>query len=129
VTLDTKEFLRTVRFTSAQLQGKGVIIIDAVAIGSPAESKGIKPGQRLVAVSDPVQGSGVMWSIEENSSIRFLVDAIRLSRSPTTVIIVEDPDPTKPAPTVTRPSTQQHPQTESDRVISNVNRRIAAREE
>uniref|UniRef100_A0A7S3YZT0 Uncharacterized protein n=2 Tax=Lotharella globosa TaxID=91324 RepID=A0A7S3YZT0_9EUKA len=70
-----------------------------------------------------------MWSIEENSSIRFLVDAIRLSRSPTTVIIVEDPDPTKPAPTVTRPSTQQHPQTESDRVISNVNRRIAAREE
>mmetsp|Transcript_41945 Transcript_41945/g.67470 ORF Transcript_41945/g.67470 Transcript_41945/m.67470 type:complete len:253 (+) Transcript_41945:149-907(+) len=98
IAIDTQTLRKSVRFQPANLQGKNIILIDAVRIGSSAEALGLKPGQRLLAISDPIQGPDVVWDIQDNTSLRFVMDAIRVTTSRTTVIAVQDPDPTQPAP-------------------------------
>eukprot|EP00466_Bigelowiella_natans_P013601 jgi/Bigna1/90120/estExt_fgenesh1_pg.C_630001 len=85
IAIDTQTLRKSVRFQPANLQ----------VVQKPL---GLKPGQRLLAISDPIQGPDVVWDIQDNTSLRFVMDAIRVTTSRTTVIAVQDPDPTQPAP-------------------------------
>jgi len=154
ITLDSKVILSSLRFQRAMLQGKPIIIIDAVRMGSVAEAMGIKPGQILVAISDPIQGLETLWPVEEKTSLRFLMDAVRVSTGGKIKIVLEDPDPTKPAPKLESGASNTTPVSlgggsyigveeaggtlsgkdsinsrQTQRVATNVQRRIQARDE
>eukprot|EP00465_Bigelowiella_longifila_P013839 CAMPEP_0185259332 /NCGR_PEP_ID=MMETSP1359-20130426/8123_1 /TAXON_ID=552665 /ORGANISM="Bigelowiella longifila, Strain CCMP242" /LENGTH=224 /DNA_ID=CAMNT_0027845197 /DNA_START=228 /DNA_END=902 /DNA_ORIENTATION=+ len=130
IAIDTQTLRKSVRFQPAKLQGESIILIDAVRIGSSAETLGLKPGQRLVAISDPIQGPDVVWDIQDNTSLRFVMDAIRVTTSRTTVIAVQDPDPTQPAPRPLREGGYDADRSfQPSQVDSNVRKRIQARED
>jgi len=56
------------------------IYVSGVAFDSEAEQKGIKPGMRLVAITDPVDKSE-MWQIPKNVTFVRAMDAIRSTRA------------------------------------------------
>ena len=56
------------------------IFVSGVAFDSEAERKGIKPGMRLVAITDPVD-KAEMWQIPKNVTFVRAMDAIRSTRA------------------------------------------------
>ena len=56
------------------------IFVAGVAFDSEAERKGIKPGMRLVAITDPVD-KAEMWQIPKNVTFVRAMDAIRSTRA------------------------------------------------
>ncbi|GLC45288.1 hypothetical protein PLESTB_000716300 [Pleodorina starrii] len=80
VTLKGLEALQTVRLGLVP-QGKGqAIVVTEVAEGSRAEELGVRRGQKLNALSDPMR-YGTMWSLLERPSLRFVVDTFKMRRS------------------------------------------------
>ena len=59
-------------------QGRGAaIVVAAVEPGSAAAAAGVKPGQQLLAVSDPIR-RGEFWQINGQSSLRYVRQAIAM---------------------------------------------------
>ena len=82
-----------------------------VAIGSAAEAAGVTPGQRLVALSDPVN-DGELWFIDGSERLQFVMDAIRSTRAYDMKIIFEsEVSITKAAVDAARPSPPPEKQT------------------
>ena len=80
-----------------------VIFVTGVAIGSAAEDAGVTPGQRLVAVSDPVN-DGELWFIDGSERLAYVTDAIRSTRAyECTVIVESEVSVTKDAVDAVRP--------------------------
>lgn len=77
---------------AATAVGRGkAIMISRVAPGSEAEQAGVRPGQRLLAVSDPVRRDEV-WPLGDRSSLRYVRDALRMRRCDTvTLELAVDP--------------------------------------
>ncbi|KXZ54914.1 hypothetical protein GPECTOR_4g986 [Gonium pectorale] len=80
ITLRGQEALQTMRFGLVP-QGKGqAVVVTGVAEGSRAEELGVRRGQKLNALSDPMR-YGTMWSLEDRPSLRFVVDTFKMRRS------------------------------------------------
>jgi hypothetical protein len=80
VTLRTAEARATLRFDESRSPAapRAVrIIVSAVAPGSEAAEAGVRAGDRLLALSDPVRASA-MWDLNDKASLRFVRDALRL---------------------------------------------------
>ena len=89
MTLRTKEARQTLRFTEGRVGANKVVLVEAVATGSEAFALGIRPGDRVVALSDPVRDA-VQWTLSANdASLRFVRDAMRLRISPDLTIVLE----------------------------------------
>jgi hypothetical protein len=66
-----------------------VVLIEAVATGSEAFAAGARPGDKVVAMSDPVRDA-VMWTLSANdASLRFIKDALRLRVSDDITLVLE----------------------------------------
>lgn len=48
-----------------------------------SEQEGVKKGQKLLAISSPMQSgaAGEMWTVNKRPSLRFVQDAVRMNRS------------------------------------------------
>lgn len=75
--LATADLQASVQLTALQLGRDMAIVVAAVAPGSAAAAAGCKPGQRLLAVSDPVR-RGERWRLNGQSSLRYVRQAIRM---------------------------------------------------
>ena len=87
--VSTEEARRTLQFDKVILDEREgpVIFVTGVAIGSAAEAAGVTPGQRLVAVSDPVN-DGELWFIDGTERLAFVNDAIRSTRAYECTVVV-----------------------------------------
>ena len=89
VTLRTKEARQTLRFVEGRVGANKVVLIEAVATGSQAFAAGVRPGDKVIAFSDPVRDA-VLWTLSANdASLRFIKDALRLRISPELTIVLE----------------------------------------
>lgn len=80
ITLKGAEALATVRLGLVpDGQGQAVVVTE-VAEGSRAEELGVRRGQRLLALSDPLR-YGQMWSLLDRPSLRFVIDTFKMRRS------------------------------------------------
>ena len=88
--LSTEEARRTLQFDKIIVseQEGPVIFVTGVAIGSSAEAAGVVPGQRLVALSDPVN-DGELWFLDGTERLAFVQDAIRSTRQYECQIVFE----------------------------------------
>lgn len=84
VSLRTAEARASLRFAELR-SGSGraatVIAVSAVADESEAWALGVRPGDRLLGISDPVRPA-VLWELADSASLRFVRDALRLRVSP-----------------------------------------------
>ena len=76
VEIDTEQARRTVLLEPYQEGKAQCIIISGVAQGSQAWDAGVRPGQRLVGISDPNNNDQV-WELNASTSLRFVRDALR----------------------------------------------------
>ncbi|EFN53348.1 hypothetical protein CHLNCDRAFT_137078 [Chlorella variabilis] len=67
------------------------IVIASVAPGSEAASAGVRPGQQLLQVSDPIRPNEV-WQLNESSSLRHVRQAVRM-RVPDTITLLLSREP------------------------------------
>lgn len=67
-------------------RGQAVIIVGIVP-GSAAEAAGLRPGHKVLAVSDPNRNE--MWQLRDRPSLRFVRDAIRMKQGPTVELVVQ----------------------------------------
>ena len=75
--LPTEDVQSNVRLMGVR-QGRGAaIVIAAVEPGSAAAAAGVRPGQQLLAVSDPIR-RGEFWQINGQSSLRYVRQAISM---------------------------------------------------
>ena len=75
--LPTEDVQANVRLMGVR-QGRGAaIVIAAVEPGSAAAAAGVRPGQQLLAVSDPIR-RGEFWQINGQSSLRYVRQAISM---------------------------------------------------
>ncbi|KAG1679169.1 hypothetical protein FOA52_000525 [Chlamydomonas sp. UWO 241] len=64
-------------------EGRGqAVVVTGVLEGSEADKAGIVPGQKLLAVSDPIR-PGEMWSCGDRPSLRFVKDTFTATRNKT----------------------------------------------
>eukprot|EP00884_Botryococcus_braunii_P020131 jgi/Botrbrau1/6801/Bobra.0153s0004.1 len=64
-----------------------VIVVEAVAIGSRAQEEGVKPGQRVLAVTHPVDRDG-MWELQPGALLSRVKDIFRVTRSPQVELVL-----------------------------------------
>jgi hypothetical protein len=83
LTLDvsTADVQRSLRFTSVPYQAGIAIVIASVLPDSECYSAGLLAGQRLLKLSDPVRPNET-WALEDNASLLFVRDAVKMRRSP-----------------------------------------------
>ncbi|PNH08534.1 hypothetical protein TSOC_004905 [Tetrabaena socialis] len=80
VTLQGLEALQTVKLDLVP-DGKGqAVVVTEVAEGSQAEELGVRRGQKLNALSDPMR-YGTMWNLQDRPSLRFVVDTFKMRRA------------------------------------------------
>jgi hypothetical protein len=83
------------------------VLVERVAPGSEAEAAGVRPGDRLRALSDPVRESE-MWAVGARPSLPRIRDAVRMRRSATVRLALERPTARRvsssPPATAPRPS-------------------------
>jgi len=73
--LPTREVRKALRLTVLpDLQN--AIVVEAVAERTEAYRLGVRPGMRLVSISDPAR-QGETWAVTPDSSFKFVCDAIR----------------------------------------------------
>lgn len=78
VSLQTREARRSLRFVEARLASvpdKRLVVVEQVAVGSEAEEAGVKPGDVVLAVSDPVRAG--LWQLADKASARTVRDTLR----------------------------------------------------
>jgi hypothetical protein len=89
VTLRTKEARQTLRFVEGRVGANKVVLVEAVATGSQAFEAGVRPGDKVIAFSDPVRDA-VLWTLSaSDASLRFIRDAMRLRIAPELTIVLE----------------------------------------
>ena len=77
---------------SALRQGRGIaIVVQAVEPGSAAAAAGVRPGQQLLSVSDPVRREE-HWALNGQSSLRYVRQAIAM-RVADTIDLTLSPEP------------------------------------
>lgn len=81
VEIPTSEAQSALKFSAVRVGGGKAIIIEAVAIGSEAEEAGIRPGQQLLSLSDPIRPQE-RWTLNDRASLRYIRDAVRMRRAP-----------------------------------------------
>lgn len=79
--LPTAEAQATLRFAAVRAGRGKAIIVDAVAADGAAAAAGVRPGQQLLSLSDPIR-AGETWPLNERVSLRYVRDAIRMRRAP-----------------------------------------------
>ena len=90
-----------------------VIFVTGVAIGSRAEAAGVVPGQRLVALSDPVN-DGDLWFLDGTERLAFVQDAIRSTRQyECTIVLESEVTVTKEAVDAVRPPPREETRPEA----------------
>jgi hypothetical protein len=77
VTLRTAEARGTLRFAESRQRAACHVIVSAVGTDSEAQRAGVRPGDRVLSMSDPVRPS-VLWTLNDKASVRFVRDALRL---------------------------------------------------
>ena len=115
--VSTEEARRTLQFDKVILDEREgpVIFVTGVAIGSAAEAAGVTPGQRLVALSDPVN-DGELWFIDGTERLAFVNDAIRSTRAyECTVVVESEVSVTKAAVDAVRPPTDEERERDEQR--------------
>ena len=81
VSLRTSEARASLRFAELRAGHTTVVAVSAVADESEAWASGVRPGDQLTGISDPVRPS-VLWELADSASLRFVRDALRLRVSP-----------------------------------------------
>ena len=90
-----------------------MIFVTGVAIGSRAEAAGVVPGQRLVALSDPVN-DGDLWFLDGTERLAFVQDAIRSTRQyECTIVLESEVTVTKEAVDAVRPPPREETRPEA----------------
>lgn len=102
VVLDTSEAQQALSFAVVAAGRGRAILVAACAAGSEAEVAGVRVGQQLLALSDPIRQDEV-WSLNERVSLRYVRDALRMRRcdtlalelslEPRAAAAASDPDP------------------------------------
>ncbi|KAK9831946.1 hypothetical protein WJX81_001856 [Elliptochloris bilobata] len=89
VTLSSEAAHSALRFDEVRTRsGEQFIVVSAVAYDSEAQQEGVRPGQRLLALSDPIRGAE-MWPITPStSSLSRVRDAFKLRRAPTVDLVL-----------------------------------------
>ncbi|CAK0784071.1 hypothetical protein CVIRNUC_007274 [Coccomyxa viridis] len=78
--LSPEEATQSLRFTEVR-DGKDIrVVISAVAEGSAAQQSGVRPGQRLLTVSDPINTDQDL-EIVPGTKVKKVYDTIQLSRA------------------------------------------------
>jgi len=78
--LPPDEATKSLRFTEVR-DGKDIrVVVSAVAEGSAAQKSGVRPGQRLLTVSDPIN-MGEDLEIVPGTKVKKIYDTIQLSRA------------------------------------------------
>mmetsp|Transcript_12862 Transcript_12862/g.31011 ORF Transcript_12862/g.31011 Transcript_12862/m.31011 type:complete len:273 (+) Transcript_12862:201-1019(+) len=88
--LPTEDARKTLQFDKIMVPVFGpVIFVTGVAIGSAAEAAGVKPGQRLIALTDPISAPK-LWFLDGSERLAFVLDAIRSgTKRPEITIIID----------------------------------------
>jgi hypothetical protein len=89
VELSTDDFQKCVRLRPVPSGGSTFIVIDAVMQRSSPWEAGLRPGQRLSAISDANRVDQV-WQLNGTSSFRFVRQSIRMQIAPKIIVEVED---------------------------------------
>lgn len=113
--LPTSEARTTLQFDKVVLDEREgpVIFVTGVAIGSRAEAAGVVPGQRLVALSDPVN-DGDLWFLDGTERLAFVQDAIRSTRQyECTIVLESEVTVTKEAVDAVRPPPREETRPEA----------------
>lgn len=77
--LPTKEAQQTVKFALARIGNQNAVVISRLVGGSAAAEAGVRPGQRLLAISDPMRGGdSTLWHLNDRPSMRFVRDALSM---------------------------------------------------
>lgn len=87
VELETAAALGSITFVDVPNRRGSDIALASVAPGSTAEAAGLRPGQRLIALSDPVRQQE-LWQLNERASLRFVRDAFRMRRTAMVTLVV-----------------------------------------
>lgn len=88
VSLRTSEARASLRFAELRSGRTTVVAVSEVADESEAWACGVRPGDRLTAISDPVRPA-VLWELADSASLRFVRDALRLRVSPSIELQVQ----------------------------------------
>ncbi|KAI7840903.1 hypothetical protein COHA_005431 [Chlorella ohadii] len=75
--LPTEDVQSNVRLMGVRQGSGAAIVVAAVEPGSVAAAAGVRPGQQLLAVSDPIR-RGEFWQINSQSSLRYVRQAIAM---------------------------------------------------
>ncbi len=81
VEISTNDAQTALRFSAVRVGGGKAIVVEAVAEGSEAEEAGIRPGQQLFSLSDPIRPQET-WFLNDRASLRYIKDAVRMRRAP-----------------------------------------------
>ncbi|GMH44411.1 hypothetical protein BSKO_12363 [Bryopsis sp. KO-2023] len=65
------------------------VVVTQVMPDSPCAEAGVKVGQKVLEVSDPVRYTE-MWELKENASLRFVRDAVRYRSANTIDLVLQD---------------------------------------
>jgi hypothetical protein len=90
VELPTRDAQASLRLVAAPAARGRAILVAGVAEGSAAEAAGVRPGMRLLKISDPVR-LNELWHLGERSSLKYVQDAVRLRRGGTIVLVLAPP--------------------------------------
>jgi len=80
VEIATSEAQTALKFAAVRVGGGKAIVVEAVAVGSEAAEAGIRPGQQLYSLSDPIRPSET-WIVNDRASLRYVRDAVRMRRA------------------------------------------------
>ncbi|KAK9811321.1 hypothetical protein WJX72_001761 [[Myrmecia] bisecta] len=109
VRLPVNETKAALRFDSVPDGKQTAVIVTAVANDSAAQQAGIVPGQKLLAISDPIRYTEMM-KLNDAPSIRFVREALRLRRAETIDLVLTS----KPLVTAAQPRQQASKDTQPE---------------
>ena len=90
VELPTRDAQASLRLEVVPAARGRAILVASVAEGSAAEAAGVRPGMRLLKISDPVR-LNELWELGERSSLKYVQDAVRLRRGGTIALVLAPP--------------------------------------
>jgi hypothetical protein len=90
VELPTRDTQASLQLEMVPAERGRAILIAGVAEGSAAEAAGVRPGMRLLKISDPVR-LNELWELGDRSSLKYVQDAVRLRRGGTIALVLAPP--------------------------------------
>lgn len=136
VTLPTAEAQQSIKFGLARARsGKDTaIIIDRLSGGVAASEAGVRPGQRLWSISDPIRANE-MWQLNDRPSIRFVRDALLMRRMDSITLVLSrqpmyadtDPQPAQSLDATSESAAGRAEESDSDSSGTTVGEKLAAK--